>query len=194
MVASAPRILIVFLLAPTVPSEPRPKKTALVVASGVMSSVGSYRMLEPPTSSVMPTVNRRRGCSRSSSSKIPATIPGVNSLDDRPYRPPTTRGSSGSSPSMCDSATAVATSRKSGSPLEPGSLVRSSTAIRRTVAGRASSSCRDGNGRNSLTCNTPTRSPRDTRVCTVSRAVSAPDPMRITTRSASGWPAYSTTE
>ena len=40
-VSSAPRILIVFLFAPTVPSEPRPKNTARTVSGGSMSSAGS---------------------------------------------------------------------------------------------------------------------------------------------------------
>ena len=73
-----------FLFAPTVPSEPSPKNTARTVSSGSMSSDGSYGRLVPETSSLMPIVNRRRGCSRASSANTPATIPGVNSLDDSP--------------------------------------------------------------------------------------------------------------
>ena len=138
-----------FLFAPTVPSEPRPKNTARTVSAGSMSSDGSYGRLRPDTSSVMPTVNRRRGRSRASSANTPAIIAGVTSFDDRPYRPPVTRGISARSPSVCASASAVITSRNSGSPFEPGSLVRSSTAIRRALAGSASSSARTGNGRNS---------------------------------------------
>ena len=46
-----------FLLAPTVPSEPSPKKTALTVPGPVMSSAGSYGRLVPLTSSVMPPVS-----------------------------------------------------------------------------------------------------------------------------------------
>ena len=38
--SSEPRILIVFLLAPTVPSDPRPKKTARSVSGGSMSNDG----------------------------------------------------------------------------------------------------------------------------------------------------------
>ena len=73
-----------FLFAPTVPSEPRPKKTARIVPGGSMSSDGSYGRLRPDTSSWMPIVNRGRGRSRASSAKIPATMPGVSSFDDRP--------------------------------------------------------------------------------------------------------------
>ena len=89
-----------FLFAPTVPSEPRPKNTARTVSAGSMSSDGSYGRLRPDTSSMMPTVNRRRGRSRASSANTPAIIAGVTSFDDRPYRPPVTRGSSGRSPSV----------------------------------------------------------------------------------------------
>ena len=113
----------------------------------------------PPTSSVMPMVNRGRGRSRASSANTPATMPGVNSFDPRPYRPPITVGSTARSPAECASASADSTSRNSGSPSEPGSLVRSSTATRRAVAGNAASSAPVGNGRYRRTCSTPTRSP-----------------------------------
>jgi hypothetical protein len=78
-------------------------------------------------------VNRGRGRSASSSAKIPATIPGVNSFDPSPYRPPVTSGSDPRAPAETASASAATTSRNSGSPSEPGSLVRSSTATRRAV-------------------------------------------------------------
>ena len=73
-----------FLFAPTVPSEPRPKNTARTVPSGSMSRDGSYGRLVPDTSSVMPTVNRRRGRSRANSASTPAAMLGVSSFDDRP--------------------------------------------------------------------------------------------------------------
>ena len=82
--SSAPRILMVFLFAPTVPSEPSPKKTARTVSGGSMSSAGSYGRLVPLTSSVIPMVNRDLGLSPASSASTPATMPGVNSLDDSP--------------------------------------------------------------------------------------------------------------
>ena len=80
----SPMILIVALLADTVPSEPSPKNTARDTSSGSMSSSGSQASDECETSSRMPTVNRRRGASRPSSSNTAATIAGVNSLDDSP--------------------------------------------------------------------------------------------------------------
>ncbi len=95
----------------------------------------------------MPIVNRRRGRSPASSANTPTTIPGVNSFEDRPYRPPTILGITASSPSPNDSVSAATVSRKSGSPIDPGSFVRSRTATWRTVAGSASASARAGNGR-----------------------------------------------
>ena len=77
-------ILIEALLLLTVPSEPSPKNTARVTPAGSVSkssSTGSDRWV---TSSVMPSVNRVRGASASSSSKTALTIGGVNSLDDSP--------------------------------------------------------------------------------------------------------------
>ena len=183
---------MVFLFAPTVPSDPSPKNTARTVSGDSMSNVESYGRLVPPTSSVMPTVNRDRGCVAASSANTPATMPGVNSLDPSPYRPPTTVGSTGRVPLPCASASAVSTSRNSGSPSEPGSLVRSSTAIRRTVSGSAASTAGAGTGRYSRICSTPTRSPAAVRCATVSRAVCAPEPITTSTRSAAGSPVYST--
>ena len=155
-----------------------------------MSRSRSQSMLDPLTSSSMPTVNRRRGCSAASSSKTPVTIPGGNSLEDRPYRPPITNGI-GRVPS-CASASAAMTSRNSGSPREPGSLVRSSTAIRRTEARQRGEQVRRREGPVQPDGHHAHPLPAATRWATVSRAVCAPDPMRTTTRSASGWPLYST--
>src|SRR5579863_2357236 len=175
---------MLFLLALTVPSDPRPKNTARVVAGSSMSR-SSYGRLKPETSSLIPTVNRGRGAGRSSSAKTPATIPGVNSFDASPYRPPVTSGIRRPPPAADDpaadndtaddaSASAASTSRNSGSPSEPGSLVRSSTATRSTEEGSAASSSAAGNGRNSRTWTTPTRSPRAARYPAVAAAVSAP--------------------
>ncbi len=86
------------------------------------------------------------------------------------------------------SASAVMTSWYSGSPVAPGSLVRSSTATRCTVAGRAAASASPGNGRYSRIVTTPTRSPAALIASTASAAALAPDPISTTTRSASGWP------
>ena len=76
------------------------------------------------------------------------------------------------SPSVKASASAATTSRYNGSPIDPGSLVRSRTPTVRTVAGSASRSALVGNGRYSRTCTTPTRSPRSTRAATVCTTVS----------------------
>ena len=84
---------------------------------------------------------------------------------------------------------AAQTSRYSGSPSLPGSLVRSSTAAARTVAGSASASAFAGKGRYSRTFTTPTFSPRAQSRPTVSWAVSQAEPMQMMTRSASGAPA-----
>jgi hypothetical protein len=101
----------------------------------------------PETSSLIPTVKRRRGFARLSSSNVPATIPGVNSFEDSPYRPPITIGIRSRSPSAWASLSAVSTSRNNGSPSEPGSFVRSRTATCRTVAGSADASACAGKGR-----------------------------------------------
>ena len=90
---------MVFLLAPTVPSEPSPKNTARTVPGGSMSSAASYGRLVRETSSLMPMVNLLRGRSSASSANTPATIPGVNSFDDSPYRPPMTLGNTATRPS-----------------------------------------------------------------------------------------------
>ncbi len=177
-----------FLLAPTVPSEPSPKKTARSVSAGSMSSDVAWERLRPETSSLMPTVNLRRGRSLPSSSKTPATMAGVSSLEANPYRPPVTSGMTPPPAAACASARAQTTSSRSGSPSEPGSLVRSSTLTRATVGGNAARKASAGNGRKRRIVTTPTRSPRPQRYSTVSRVVSAPDPMTTTTRSASGCP------
>ncbi len=86
-------------------------------------------------------------------------MPGVNSFEHSPYRPPVTAGMISRSPAAWASASAPSTSRNSGSPSDPGSLVRSSTATRRAVGGSAATSAAAGNGRYSRTWSTPTRSP-----------------------------------
>ncbi len=77
-------ILIEFLLAPTVPSEPRPKKTARLTSSGSMSNSGSTASDVCVTSSTMPTVKWFLGFSLASSSSTALSIAGVNSLEERP--------------------------------------------------------------------------------------------------------------
>jgi hypothetical protein len=66
------------------PVRPKAEEHARTVSSGSMSSDASYVRLVRETSSLIPIVNRLLGCSRASSSNTPATIPGVNSFEDRP--------------------------------------------------------------------------------------------------------------
>jgi hypothetical protein len=103
-------ILIEFLLAPTVPSAPRPKNTARTTSGGSMSSSRSQSSDRPVTSSTMPTVKWRRGRALDSSSYTPTTIAGVNSFEERPYRPPVTSGSIEVRPSSRASRSAERTS------------------------------------------------------------------------------------
>ena len=78
-------ILIEFLLAPTVPSAPRPKKTARTRSSESMSNSGSTGIEVWVTSSTMPTVKWLRGPSRrTSSSNTALTCAGVKSFEERP--------------------------------------------------------------------------------------------------------------
>ncbi len=82
----------------------------------------------------------------------------------------------------------MTTSWYSGSPGAPGSFVRSSTAIARTVGGSAPANASAENGRKSRTFTTPTFSPPATSASTVSSTAPTPEPISTTTRSASGAP------
>ena len=53
----SPIILIEFLLAPTVPSAPRPQNLQFVVPSGVVTSAGPCSSERCVTSSLIPIVN-----------------------------------------------------------------------------------------------------------------------------------------
>ena len=77
-------ILIEFLFAPTVPSAPRPKKTARATSSGSMSKAGSHGSDVCVTSSTIPTVKWFFGALFESSSKTAFTMAGLNSFDERP--------------------------------------------------------------------------------------------------------------
>ena len=69
----------------TVPSEPRPKNTARTTSGSVSDVYDSSTVRESPdTSSMMPTVKRRRASSFAISSKTDLTIAGVNSLPESP--------------------------------------------------------------------------------------------------------------
>ncbi len=61
-------ILMEFLFAPTVPSAPRPKKSARTTSFGSVSKAGSYLSDVWVTSSLMPTVKWRFGRALPSSS------------------------------------------------------------------------------------------------------------------------------
>ena len=82
----------------------------------------------------------------------------------------------GTSPVAAASESAANTSRYSGSPTAPGSLVRSSTAIARVVDGRAASNAAAGKGRYKRIVMSPTFSPAAIRASTVSVAAPAADP------------------
>ncbi len=168
----------------TVPSAPNAKKTARTTSSGSVVKDGSTSRLECITSSVIPTEKCRRGDSLVSSSRTPAAMAGVNSFDDRPYRPPITTDG----PASSRSASAVTTSWYRGSPVAPGSLVRSSTATALTVSGRAAAKASPEKGRYSRTVTRPTRSPRPLSASTASSAAPHPEPIMTSTRSASGAP------
>ena len=77
-------ILIEFLLAPTVPSEPRPKNMQRTVSTGSTEKDGSNSRLVCETSSLMPTVKWFLGSGFFNSSSAALSMAGVNSLDDRP--------------------------------------------------------------------------------------------------------------
>ncbi len=93
-------------------------------------------------------------------------------------------------PSGQASTSAVTTSWYSGSPMAPGSLVRSSTAIERTVFGSALTKACVSNGRYRRTVSKPTFSPAATSLVTASREAPTPEPICTSTRSASGAPLY----
>ena len=76
--------------------------------------------------------------------------------------------------------------------MAPASLQRSSTATARVVAGSMATKRSPANGRNKRTFTTPTASPAACKAATVSAAVSQPEPISTSTRSARGEPTYST--
>ncbi len=76
-------MVAVFLLAPTVPSDPRPKKTALTREVSAGKSMGTSRELFD-TSSTIPTTDWRWGAGVPASVNTAAAMAGVNSLLDSP--------------------------------------------------------------------------------------------------------------
>lgn len=87
-----------------------------------------------------------------------------------------------------DSWTAAITSSSSGSACAPGSFVRSSTAMVRTLSGITLSKASALNGRNRRTTTQPTLRPCAFSVSTTSRSTWVDEPMAITTSVASGAP------
>ena len=77
-------ILIELRFALTVPSLPRPTKTARITSSGSVVNERSTGRLVSVTSSTMPTVKWFFGSSASSSAKTAAAMAGVNSFDESP--------------------------------------------------------------------------------------------------------------
>ena len=85
----SPIILIAFLLAPTVPSDPSPQNLQAVVPSLAASiSITSNEVLV--TSSTIPIVNPFFGSSFFKFSNTPAMCDGVGSFEPNPNLPPTT--------------------------------------------------------------------------------------------------------
>jgi hypothetical protein len=87
-----------------------------------------------------------------------------------------------------DSMRLTMTSWSSGSPVAPGSLVRSSTDIPVTVSGIAARRAAESKGRYNLTITTPTFSPSAASFLTASAAAPTPEPIITMIRSASGAP------
>ena len=82
------------MLAPTVPSDPRPQNLQALVPSGVasISSVTSSEVLV--TSSTIPKVNPFLGSSWAKLAYTAAIWPGFGSLEPKPNLPPITNGAS----------------------------------------------------------------------------------------------------
>src|ERR1700686_2588975 len=117
-----------------------------------MVKLVSTSRLRCDTSSLMPIEKLFLGWGFASSSKTVLTIAGVKSLDEMPYRPPITRGICARSPFATACPSVLITSRYSGSPDAPGSLVSSSTAIERTDDGSAVMKSAAEKGRYKRTC------------------------------------------
>src|SRR5699024_5830294 len=81
----SPMILVEFLLAPTVPSPPRPQNLhSLVPGAEVMGAGLTSGRLRLVTSSTMPRVKRALGSSLASSVYTAKTLDGGVSLEPRP--------------------------------------------------------------------------------------------------------------
>ena len=83
-------IFIAVLFAPTVPSDPSPQNMHLIVPSGSPVTLASYSSDLFVTSSFIPIVKSSLGSVLSKFLYTASIIPGVTSLDPRPYLPPIT--------------------------------------------------------------------------------------------------------
>ena len=117
----SPMILTLFLLAPTVPSAPRPQNLHDTVPSAAVSGFDKALIERFVTSSSIETVNLCLGSFDARLSNTATISPGCVSFEPSPYLPPIIF--------MSVSASASAISRYRGSPIEPGSLHLSRTAI-----------------------------------------------------------------
>jgi hypothetical protein len=80
----SPTIFTEVLLAPTVPSDPRPKNTARRLSGSSVENEASTGRLVWETSSAMPTVKWLRGVSAARPSRAALAMAGVNSLEASP--------------------------------------------------------------------------------------------------------------
>ena len=138
------------MLAPTVPSAPSPQNLQAVVPAGAESKWSPVSRDRLVTSSIIPIVN----LFLVSLSNTALICEGVVSLEPKPYLPVNTGVVSNLVPFK-----AATTSKYRGSPIEPGSLVLSSTEIFLTVSGIASTSLSALKGLYSLTLTKPNLAP-----------------------------------
>lgn len=178
----SPISLMAFLLADTVPSDPMPQKMHWRVPGGQVSGSGPHTSERKVTSSSMPTEKLFLGTGACALSKTAAAMPGVNSREPSPKRPPRILMW------LAVPTSEVATSMYSGSPTPPDSLVRSSTVMVFTVRGSVSRNALASHGRNSFVCTIPYFFPAPSVDCRYSSTTQAPEPIATTTCSACGWP------
>ena len=155
--AWSPMILAEFLLAPTVPSEPRPQNLQDTVSADSVTRGSWTSRLRCVTSSLTPMVNRCFPFSSFMLSNTALIWAGVTSRPARPYRPPYTSGA------FSRLASAAQVSRYTAPAMAPGSRDRSMAAIFFTVLGSAFRKYWMSKGRNRWICSNPTFSPRPFR-------------------------------
>ena len=136
----SPIIFIACLLAPTVPSDPNPQNLHLTVPGWAIFIDSDDSKEVFVTSSTIPNVKLFLGFSDVKLSNTVFISVGVTSFEPNPYLPPITFGA------FSTSKNALRTSKYNGSPVEPGSLVLSSTHILSAEAGIAYNKCLLENG------------------------------------------------